>query len=111
MGPAFFGAKNGGGGNFARLAPFSGLFGCFFRGLFSGLEIIIILVVVFIELKSSEMVLNLADTQRSPDRVNGFEMARLSAFGGAQGFVDRDQLALPAGKWSWLELSILKLEP
>ena len=41
---AFLGAKNGGGGGLARLAPFSGLFGWSLRG-FLGLCIIIILAV------------------------------------------------------------------
>ena len=55
-GAACLGAKNGGGGGFARLAPLSGLFGCFFRGLFSGLDITIILA-VFVEVENSGMVL------------------------------------------------------
>jgi hypothetical protein len=45
-GPAFLGAKKGGGGGLARLATFSGDLAWFFRGLFLGLCIIIILAVV-----------------------------------------------------------------
>lgn len=58
-GAAFLGAKKGGGGGFARLAPFSG-FGCFFRGLFSGLDITIILA-EFVEFKESSIVLGVSD--------------------------------------------------
>jgi len=45
-GAAFLGAKKGGGGGFARLAPFSGLWCWFFRGLFCGLCMGIILAVL-----------------------------------------------------------------
>ena len=93
---AFLGAKNGGGGGLARLAPFSGLFGWSLRG-FLGLCIIIILAVFvrnrgvvvltmelfglfFLELWSSQSVLGRVLT------FNGFGLGALSrVLAGRQG--------------------------
>jgi hypothetical protein len=63
-GAAFLDAKNGGGGGLARLAPLSGLFGCCFRGRFSGLDSTIILA-VFVEVKNSGMLLGIRRSGRS----------------------------------------------
>jgi hypothetical protein len=83
------GAKKGGGGGLARLDPFSGLFAAFFRGLFLGLCMTIILAVFVLNRGILVLAMDLvtSQAQKDEDRVNGFGTARLRAFGGAgQGF-------------------------
>lgn len=81
-GPRFLGAKNGGGGGFARLAPFSGGFCWFFRGVFLGLCIAIILAVPVLNGRLVVAMRYLAgpNPRVAKSALMGFSVARLGAF-------------------------------